>query len=58
MWRKIKTTVFFMWPASWSTEKSSFYYPDINLFWVDYAAVDYVVYGCYSSITTPGVITI
>ena len=36
MSRKIKTTVFFMW-ASWSTDISSFYYSDINLFLIDYA---------------------
>ena len=32
----VKTTVFFMWPASWSTDISSFYYSDINLFLMDY----------------------
>ena len=32
MCRKIKTTLFFLWPASWSTDISSFYYSDINLF--------------------------
>ena len=31
MFRKIKTTVFLMWPASLSTDISSFYYSDINL---------------------------
>ena len=35
MCRKIKTTVFFMWPASSSTDISSFYYSDINLFLID-----------------------
>ena len=37
MCRKIKTTVFFMWPASRSTDISSFYYTDITLFLIDYA---------------------
>ena len=37
MCRKIKATVFFMWQASWSTDISSFYYSDINLFLIDYA---------------------
>ena len=37
MCQKIKTTVFFMWPASWSTDISLFYYSDINLFLIDYA---------------------
>ena len=32
----IEWTVFFMWPDSWSTNISSFYYPDINLFLIDY----------------------
>ena len=32
MCRKFKTTLFFLWPASWSTDISSFYYSDINLF--------------------------
>ena len=32
MCRKIKTTVFFIWPVSWSTDVSSFYYSDVNLF--------------------------
>ena len=36
MCRKIKTTVFFMWPASSSTDISSFYCSDINLFLIDY----------------------
>ena len=31
-----KITVFFMLPASWSTDISSFYYSDINLFLIDY----------------------
>ena len=31
MCRKIKTTVFLMWPASLCTDISSFYYSDINL---------------------------
>ena len=35
--RKIKTTVFFMWPASWRTDISSFYYSDINLLLINYA---------------------
>ena len=34
---KIKTTVFFMWLASWRTDISSFYCSDINLFLIDYA---------------------
>ena len=34
--RKIKRTVFFMWPASWRTTISSCYYSDINLFLIDY----------------------
>ena len=37
MCRKIKTTLFFLWPASWSTDISSFYYSDINLFLIAYA---------------------
>ena len=37
MYRKIKTTVFFMRPGSWSTDISSFYYSDINLLLIDYA---------------------
>ena len=36
MCRKIKTTVFSMWPASSSTDMSSFYCSDINLFLIDY----------------------
>ena len=32
MCQKIKTTEFFMWPVSSSTDISSFYYSDINLF--------------------------
>ena len=36
MCRKIKTTVFSMWPASSSTDISSFYCSDINLFLIDY----------------------
>ena len=36
MCRKIKTTVLFMSPASWSTDLSSFYYSGINLFLTDY----------------------
>ena len=32
-----KTTVFFVWPASWSIDISSFYHSDINLFLIDYA---------------------
>ena len=34
---KIKTTVFFMWPASWSPDISSFYYSDMNLVLIGYA---------------------
>ena len=37
MCHKIKATVFFMWPDSWSTNISSFYYSYINLFVIDYA---------------------
>ena len=37
MCRKIKTTVLFVWPASWRTDISSFYFSDINLFLIDYA---------------------
>ena len=37
MYRIMETTVFFIWPASWSTNLSSFYYSDINLFLIDYA---------------------
>ena len=37
MYRKIKTTVFFIWPASWSNDISSFYYSDIYLFLIYYA---------------------
>ena len=33
----VNTTVFFMWPASWSTDISSFCYSGINLFLIDYA---------------------
>ena len=38
-WRywKIKTTVLFMWPTSWSPDISSFYCSDINLLLIDYA---------------------
>ena len=36
MWHKIKTTAFFMWPPSWSTNISSFYYSDIYLLLIDY----------------------
>ena len=37
MCRKIKITVFFMRPASWSTDMSSFNYSDINLFLINYS---------------------
>ena len=37
MCRKIKTTLFLVWPTSWSTDISSFYYSDINLFLIAYA---------------------
>ena len=37
MCRKIKTTVFFMLPVSWSTDVSSFYYSDVNLFLIGLA---------------------
>ena len=37
MCRKIKTTVFFTWPAYLSTDISSSYCSDFNLFLVDYA---------------------
>ena len=37
MRQKIKATVFFMWPASWNTDVSSFYYSDVNLFLINYA---------------------
>ena len=35
--KKIKTSVLFMWLASWDTVISSFYCSDINLFLIDYA---------------------
>ena len=37
MCRKIKTTLFLVWPTSWSTDISSFYDSDINLFLIAYA---------------------
>ena len=37
MCHKIKTTVFFMWLASWNTDISSFYYSGNNLFLIDYS---------------------
>ena len=37
MCQKIKTTLFFIWPASWKADISSFYYSDINLFLIHYA---------------------
>ena len=37
MCRKFKTVAFFMWPASWRTDISSFYYSDINLFLIGYS---------------------
>ena len=60
MSRKIKTTVIFMWPASWSTDISSFYYSNINLTWIDYVYcyVWYVIFGFCSSVTIPGVTNI
>ena len=36
-YRKIKATILFIWPAYWSTDISSLYYSDINLFLIDYA---------------------
>ena len=58
MCRKIKTTVFFMWPASWSNYISSFYYSDINLFLIHYACCKHAIYGCPYLRATPGVINI
>ena len=54
-----KTNVFFMWPASWSTDISSFYYSDINLFLIYYACCKLCnSWLQFSSLrTTPGVIT-
>ena len=37
MFQKIKITVFFIQPASWSTDMSWSNYPDINLFLIDYS---------------------
>ena len=36
MSKKIKTTLFFIWPASWKADISLFYYSDINLFLIHY----------------------
>ena len=55
MCRKIKTTVLFMRPASWSTDISSIYYSDINLILFDYAWHSLCNNGCSSSRATPGV---
>ena len=59
---KIKTTVSFMWPASWSADTPSFYifihlHFDIFCFSLIMPAVNYVAYGCSSSRTTSTVIT-
>ena len=36
MCRKLKTTIFFLRPASWGIDISLFYHSDINLFLIDY----------------------
>ena len=51
---KIKTTVFFILPASWSTDISLFYSADINLFLIVPGGIR-AIYGCSSSKTTSGV---
>ena len=51
----------FTWPASWSTDISSFCYSDIDLFFIVLLimpAVNYVIHGYSSLRTTPGVITL
>ena len=44
-----------MWPASASTDMSSFYCSDINPFYVIISGVNYTIHGCSSSRTAPGV---
>ena len=48
-------SILYMWPAFWSTDTSQIYYSGINLFLFMMPGVSYLIYGCSSARTTPGV---